>query len=71
MQISAFWAFLGILGVYFSEALRGHAPGEKATDPSKVLDLGSQNFLLQHRMCPTYVSKITPPYCLRFLFMYK
>ena len=27
------------------------------------MDLGSHNSLLQHEMCPTFFSKIPPPYC--------
>ena len=42
--------FRPCLGI--SEALWGHAPGEKAKDQSKILDLGSQNSVLQHDMCP-------------------
>ena len=48
--------FLLILGLFkgfwgFSEALRCHAPGEKATDQRKILDLGSQNSVLQQGLC--------------------
>ena len=52
-----------ILGVFlkefygFSEALAGPAQGGKATDQSKILDLGSQNSVLQHDMCPIFFSK--------------
>ena len=32
-------------------------PGEKATDQSKILDLRSQNSLLQHDMCPNFFNQ--------------
>ena len=54
--------FLGILVVSFSEALWGHAPGEKALDQSEISDLGKKNSVLQHDMCPHKKKKITPPY---------
>ena len=43
-----------ILGLQakFSQANRGPAPSENATDRSEILDLGSHNSLLQHGMCP-------------------
>ena len=40
-----------------------HALGEKATGQSKILDLGSQNSVLQYNMaCAQFFSKITPPF---------
>ena len=44
-----------------SEALFCHAPGEKATCQSKILDLRSQKSLLQHNMCPKFFQKSLHP----------
>ena len=60
--------FLLILGLFkgfwgFSEALRCHAPGEKATDQRKILDLGSQN-IYYNKAC---AGKGQAPACLPFL----
>ena len=51
--------FLG-LQAKFAPALWGPAPSEKATEQSEILDLGSQNSLVQHDMCPKKFQQITP-----------
>ena len=39
---------------------RGHAPSQKATFQSEILELGSCTNLSQHEMCPIFFSKIPP-----------
>ena len=61
-KIVKYISFVLILGLFqefqgFSETLFCHVPGEKATDQSKILDLRSQNSLLQHDMCPKFFFK--------------
>ena len=51
--------FLDILGI--SETLWSPAPSEEASDQSKILELGSQNNLLQHNMCPNLFQKSLHP----------
>ena len=42
---------------------RGHAPSQKETFKSEILELVSYNNLAQHEMCPIFFfSKITPPF---------
>ena len=61
-KFAEFRFFLGILDI-FCDLVRPCANWKKQTNKCKILDLGSQNSLLQHDMCPTLFSKITPPYC--------
>ena len=69
MLNTIFLLILGLFGGFqgFSVALFCHAPGEKATDQSKILDLRSQNSLLQHDMCPNFFQKSLHPKAYAFI----